>query len=254
MSMDQTEHFHFISKFPLLTEKRPRLHTKKASTAGTCIGPCPLPDLRREDETWRISFAQKKILYGDFGRILPGGRADQDADLKGTDDKRVPAVRMDKDIEPVTYNGLHREVVEEMVHQIGGKNVRAIIDLTATEPTMAMLALEWRIPYLGVTFNMEHQEMIKTRLAQLLFQQFRNVKSSMHIPKLVELLQGTPSAANAAQGGNGDAGKRQAPKIVAQAGAEKSSGAAQAGNSSALRAALVSQLSKDAGEAEVTAE
>ena len=99
----------------------------------------------------------------------------------------------------MTFHGLLREVIEKLVHQIGGRHAKGIIDLTATEPTLALVALEWSIPYLRVTVNSVHQELIKARLAQLMFQQFRNAKSSMHMPKLVELLQGTPSVAGMAE-------------------------------------------------------
>ena len=256
MSMEQVEHFHFVSKAPLLTQKRSRLHANKMTTAGTAIGPCPLPDLRSDSATWRITFKQKKELYGEFGRILPGGRADQDADLKGSDSKREKLVRTDKDIEPVTYHGLHREVIEELVHQIGGRNVKCIIDLTATEPTLALVAMEWRIPYLGVTFNSAHQELIKARLAQLVFQQFRNAKSSMHVPKLVELLLGTQSVAGMAEAVPlGDAPEQpSSEQRVPKASNPVPDKEKKAASVSALRAALVSKLTTESAEAEVNDE
>ena len=149
MSMEQTEQFHFVTASPLLTSKRPRFHNAQISTAGTCMGPMPLPDWKKTEETWRCSFKDKKVMYGD-ARILPSGRMDGDMDLVGTGVVRQAQVRKDEDIEPVTYHGLHRHVVEELLHQVGsGKRLSAIIDLTATEPTMALVALEWGGALLG---------------------------------------------------------------------------------------------------------
>ena len=188
LSMEQTENFYFVTDRGLQTTKRNRLHMQKATTAGTSIGPMPLPDWKKPDETFSLTYKDKKAIYGD-ARILPSGRMDGDQDLTGSGEKRVAHTRKDGDIEPVTYNGLHRHHWEELVHQVGGKGkVRCILDLTATEPTLAMVAMEWGIPYLGVTFGDFHQEAIKRRLVQLLFQRSMDPKSSLHIPGLQTLM------------------------------------------------------------------
>lgn len=191
--MEQTEQFHFVTGSPLLTAKRPRYHSAQISTAGTCIGPMPLPDWQKADETWCCSFKDKKIMYGD-ARILPSGRMEGDSDLVGTGLVRQPQQRKDDDIEPVTYHGLHRHVIEELLHQVGpSKRLVAIIDLTPTEPTMAQVALEWGVPYLGVAFNDFHLGKLKKRLAQLVFLQFMNPRSSLHKAGLVAIMAGKPA-------------------------------------------------------------
>ena len=130
LAMEQTEMFHFISAQPLMTSKHDRLHSSKTTTAGTCIGPMPLPQWRDNIETWHLTFKEKKAIYGD-ARMLPHCRPDYDQDLVGTGASRVMQVRKDSDSEPVTYNALHRNVIEELTHQIGGRGkVRAIVDLT----------------------------------------------------------------------------------------------------------------------------
>ena len=170
----------------------------RSSTSGTCIGPVALPDLKNANQTWCMTFKDKKQIYGEAGRILPGGRPDGDQDLVGTDAKRIPHVRRDEDVEPVSYNALHRELLEDLAHQVGSRDkIRCIIDLAATEPMLALLALEWRTPYLGVVFNTFHQESIKKRLAQLVFPQYQNAKSPLHKPLLVSLMQGAKPNATA---------------------------------------------------------
>ena len=180
--------FHFISAQPLMTSKHDRLHSSKTTTAGTCIGPMPLPQWRDNIETWHLTFKEKKAIYGD-ARMLPHCRPDGDQDLVGTGASRVMQVRKDSDSEPVTYNALHRNVIEELTHQIGGRGkVRAIVDLTPTEPTTAMMAMEWQIPYLGVCYNEKHKELIKKRLAEMVFRAMQTPKSSLYDADLEALI------------------------------------------------------------------
>eukprot|EP00959_Pyramimonas_sp_CCMP1952_P023169 487254-Pyramimonas_sp.AAC.1 len=141
--MEQSENFIFISQQQLQTDKRPRLHNPKTTTAGTCIGPMPLPDLKNYKETWCLSLKDKKAIYGE-ARIAPYGRFDGD-ELAGQSDRRASIARRDTDIQPVAYHALHKSLWEELVHQVGGKKrVKCIIDLTPTEPTLATVALEWQ--------------------------------------------------------------------------------------------------------------
>lgn len=192
--MDQTEQFHFVSANPLLTMKRPRVYDAKSSTAGTCVGPMPLPDWKDCEQTWIMTFKDKKAMYGD-ARILPGGRPDSDGDLVGTGAQRQPQYRKDEDLEPVTYNALHPHLWEELMNQVGPRGMlRCVVDLTATEPTLASLAVEASIPYLGVCFNEEHLANMKHRLVQIVFRRFLQPKSRLHKPPLVLLLTGGPQA------------------------------------------------------------
>ena len=57
-----------------------------------------------------------------------------------------------------------------------------------TLPTLAMLALEWQIPYLGICVNEQHKQLIKTRLAHMVFQEFQNPRSQLHQPALSALM------------------------------------------------------------------
>ena len=190
MSMDQTEHSHYVSAVTLATAKRARLHVPKTSTAGTCIGPMPLPDWKSTSDTWNMSFKDKKAIYGD-ARLLPSGRPDGDSDLIGSGEKRVGHVRKDSDIEPLCYHGFHRNTIEELVHQVGSKGkIRCIVDLTGTDPTMALMAIEWNIPYLGITFGDFHLFSVKKQLANMVFQGFLKVKSPLHNAALASLMQG----------------------------------------------------------------
>ena len=140
LSMEQTENFYFVTSGGLLTAKRPRLHVAKSTTAGTSIGPVSLPDWKKADETFCMTFKDKKAVYGD-ARIQTSGRVDEE--LKGSGSQRAPHIRKDNDVEPLTYHGLHRDHWEELVHQVGGKGkVKCILDLTATDVTLPLLAMD----------------------------------------------------------------------------------------------------------------
>ena len=126
------------------------------------------------------------MYYGD-ARILPGGRVDDDRGADQT--KRVSVVRKDVDLEPVTYHASHTHVCEDVLHQVGSKGrLKLIFELTATEPTMALIALEWQCPYLGVGMNLQHIEDQKTALVRMLFQRMQTVTSRFYEPELVKLL------------------------------------------------------------------
>ena len=82
-------------------------------------------------------------------------------------------MRNDVDAELVAFNAIHKEVWEEVLHQVGSKGrLRAVIDLTATDTTLAMVVMEMRTPYLGIAFNAFHLEQLRRRLSQLVFQRF----------------------------------------------------------------------------------
>ncbi len=239
LSMDQTEHFLYITGNGLATNKRQRLHMPKSTTAGTSIGPIPLPDLKSTDETWALTFKDKKALYGD-ARILPSGRPEGDGDLVGSGEKRVSHVRKDADVEPVTYNGLHRHLLEELVHQVGSKGkLKCIIDLTPTDPSLAMMAIEWQVPFLGIVFNDFHLEKIKRQLAKQVFQKFVDPKAPLlHIPKLWTLMQTSSSSSGATDPPKPNTANEE-PVPATKTASKK----AKAAEGCGLRAALLSQLS-----------
>ncbi len=84
LSLEQCEHFHFVSASGLKGLRRPRLHFPDLTTAGTALGPVALPTPDEKD-TWKLKLKQKKALYG-CARILPGGRAPGDDPESAADD------------------------------------------------------------------------------------------------------------------------------------------------------------------------
>ena len=91
------------------------------------------------------------------------------------------SVRKDTDLEPVTFYAHHETLLEELLHQVGGKgHLRAVLDLTPTEPTMAFLCVKWHLPFLGVCFNDMHRSRLKLRLSQMIFKAFLTSGSPLY--------------------------------------------------------------------------
>ena len=108
-STGQTDASLPISEAPLAIAKSARTSAIASTTAGNGIGPMRRPNLKAAAETWQPSAADKQTSHCD-ARVLPGGRPDCDAALKGTGAQRESHVRKYEDVEPVAYNAIHEEV------------------------------------------------------------------------------------------------------------------------------------------------
>ena len=202
--MEQTEIFTFFSAFQLESSVRTRVHYERNTTAGTSCGPFRLPDLQDNASTWHMTFKDKKQLYGE-ARILPSGRPECDADLINSGVTRAVQARRDQDVEPVTYHGHHRVLWEELVHQVGPKgHLKTVVDLTPLEPTLMMLCVEWKIPYIGICLTEHHRESVKRQLTKMVFAAFSDPRSPLHNPAVRALMsggktQGIPSSVHEQQ-------------------------------------------------------
>ena len=196
--MEQTEDFQYVTQCQLETSVRNRLHVKRTTTAGNSIGPMRLADLTDAHATWQATYKQKKGLYGDNARILPSGRPDEDATMTKSGEKRAPQVRKDGDVEPVTYHGIKHEMWEELMHQAGSQGrLKVIVDLTPLDPTLAMVAHAWKVPYIGICLTEEHRDALRRELTRRVFQLFTNQKSKHYNSEVADLLGTSGPAAKA---------------------------------------------------------
>ena len=84
---------------------------------------------------------------------------------------------------------MNENVWEELLHQVGRKGrLRAVIDLTPSDATLVMVAMEAGTPYLGIASNTIHPQQLQQRLAQLVFQRFLVPHSSFCNPDLALLM------------------------------------------------------------------
>ena len=192
LTLDQSESFYYITAGTLKAPKRQRLNFEHATTAGTILGPCELPE-DDDKATWKMPIGEKKKLYG-AARLLPGGPVPQPAEPlpKGAP---KPRARTDATIEPVTFFGLTMATCEELVHQAGNikspKAVKCVIDLTPMDGTMGTMCLETGIPYLAIALTEFHRTCLLQRLAQTVFNSFLSPISGLHVPALCNILAPT---------------------------------------------------------------
>ncbi|CAL1153610.1 unnamed protein product [Cladocopium goreaui] len=119
------------------TEEAGLVYKKRRHYGGTshgdCIGPVLAPDWDDEKETWRVTYGEKKLLYGTANRIAVGGRADEPVA-----DHQKGIRRKDTDVEPVAYHSLPSEAVAEVFHEF---NISAMLDLRMLDPESPIFEL-----------------------------------------------------------------------------------------------------------------
>jgi len=226
LSLDITENYHLVSRYQLQTIKRPRLNFKGLSTASTGIAPVPMPSLTDTTETWQMTVADKKKVYPQCARILPGGPT---PGTTADSNKAVPHVRKDTDIEPVTFHGPDYKLIEDLFHQVGSKgHIKGVIDLTSTEDTVALVCLNWKIPLLAFVFSDWHGQQLKLRIQQKLFMkstQYMNGKNPLYNPALAAVLN-PKVAADLGADGHEKGGNIQGAATAASAAATTVTGSA----------------------------
>ena len=78
------------------------------------------------------------------------------------------------------------------MHQVGPRGkIKAAIDLTPLDPTLAMVCLKSHTPYLGVCLTEVHRDLIKKELERQVFQAFLKAGHALYKPEVAKLLLGT---------------------------------------------------------------
>ena len=95
------------------------------------------------------------------------------------DAKKATERRTDKTVEPVTFHGTPRMTWDEILNIAGGNSAmpRLVVELVATDETLAMICLEKKVPYMGSCFNGYHRDMLRNRCAQKVFQSMQATDS-----------------------------------------------------------------------------
>lgn len=184
-SFSQLEFMHCVTAKPLVLRKRPRKHICSASTAGDCIGPLGVPDLRDE---WLLTFEQKKAYYGS-ARVAVGGVTVEGADEV---DKHALEVarkkRADGAIEPMCFHTMLPEFYEEILHAY---QPRAVVDWTCTDGRFAAVCTEAGVPYVGWTLTDKHCEAVTRRVAHMVFQKMTSEQSPLYDAVCAKLMKPT---------------------------------------------------------------
>ena len=179
MTLQQTEQWHFITAEPMKALRKPLVNFPDCTTASQCIGPIDVPN---PEDAWKVTVAAKKKIYGEDGLIRPHGptpgRCSQDQDDDEADAPSAASMGMSRPrrtsctIEPVTWHGTSGQAWDEILNIAGANNPfpKMVLELTATEDTLAFKCLQHHVPYLGICFNDYHRTVLRQRLAQLVFE------------------------------------------------------------------------------------
>ena len=106
MTVQQTEQWHFLTHEPMKGLRKPLINFPDCTTASQCIGPIDVPN---PEDTWQVTVAAKKLVYGADGLIRPGGPyplkpSAASADSECAEKPEVKTRRTAETIEPITYH------------------------------------------------------------------------------------------------------------------------------------------------------
>ncbi len=125
-----------------------------ALTSGKGLSPDPV-------KAWQRTFKEKKKIYGEANRIMPGGRT------PGIDAETAKKlVRKEDDIEPVFFFALPRTFYEDLLRCVAARTVTA---LTLGDGAIALAAMVLNKPFIGVALTEMHANGVKTHLANTVF-------------------------------------------------------------------------------------
>ena len=94
-------------------------------------------------------------------------------------------------IEPITWHGTSDQAWDEILNIAGANNPfpKMVLELVATEDTLAYKCLQKHIPYLGICFNDFHRKILRQRLAQRVFEAMLDNESAFGTPDSCSALQ-----------------------------------------------------------------
>ena len=126
------------------------------------------------------SFQEKAELYGPC-RVAVGGRgpADQENPCRGAITKNRET------LEPVFWHGKERRVVEDFLSTY---SISAVIDLAASDGTVALACAVARRRYLGFTCTMVHKSRLREQLVYQLLSESCRPSGALYDPKLARAL------------------------------------------------------------------
>ena len=201
-TVGQVELMYIFSKSNLeMPEVRHSIYN--GSTAGNLIGPIQVESF--QDLPWQTTFEEKKKMLGSF-RVAVGGPTDggdttarpqfKNSELKYK--KHGEAESCDGEYEPFNFHALPCDYYKDM---LSTWNPKCIIDLTASDLAAAFVAIELKLPYLGVMFSEKHLTEGYKHIAEMTFRAMAVESSPLYDAKLAKLLN--PGGTEPTRGGRG---------------------------------------------------
>lgn len=187
---------------------RKNLHFS-GTTSGAAILEVPVSAVQ---DRWRIAYDHKKRMLGESLMISAG------CHHAASDNDRVP----------VNWNSTHVTLWQELLHR---SKCSFLIDLTVRDEVSAWVALQQKIPFVGITQSEEHSKLLTARLEQLLFEAYLEPESTEYNAKLASCVakrkpeDGSPDGPPAKKA---KAGAKRKAKAKATQGKAKAKGKAKA--------------------------
>lgn len=127
---------------------------------GSCIG--PVRTLTYDDEKcWRISPADKKLLYGDKGKILTGGPVSSEA--------KIAKPTFFDGLEPVAWHFSNPMLLSEILHSFKPSLVLRAPDC---DHLMIIECIKAQIPIISVVWTAHHAKLLKAKCLKTLWKCF----------------------------------------------------------------------------------
>ncbi|CAL1145171.1 unnamed protein product [Cladocopium goreaui] len=162
--------------------KKNRLNYSGTNRGDTSYG-VKLPSYD-SDTTWQLTFGQKKQLFGKH-RVSVGGQAPEGSEAESGA------------LEPAFYHAGPPALDEEIIHCY---SVGAINDMTPGDGSMAFLAIQRNLPYIGLVFTDHHAKLLTERLEAMTFEAMQNPKSALFSNELTKLIKEAKKAKPKAKG------------------------------------------------------
>ncbi len=187
-----TEWLHVVSQKKLKIPLKDNIHYPGVNIDDG-LGPIVMPNLDAP-EVMRVLYKEKAAFYG-YARVKCGGPVsdgeesaeDSDSSIDGTKKKEpIRVLPKPSDEVPMTYNNVPWQVYDEITH---GANIKAWIETTTADETLALVCCLREIPFTGVVPTEAMREALEARLVGRLWAKFSDEKDKDHKIQLVKLLK-----------------------------------------------------------------
>ena len=186
-----TEWLHVVSQQKVKIPVKDNIHFPGVNIDDS-LGPIVVPKFDAP-EIMQVLYKDKPALYG-YARVKCGGpvsddeesAANSDSSNGGATQKARSKLPKPNDEVPMTYNNFPWQLFDEITH---GANIKAWIETSTADETLALLCCLRQIPFTGVVPTEAMREALEARLVHRLWAKFSDEKDKHHKIQLVKLLK-----------------------------------------------------------------
>ena len=225
VGVKQMETAHLVSKGRISLPERQRQYFT-GTNCGDTLTPVNIP---APDEVWRMSWKDKKQLFGKKNLIRVGDKTEA-AEPAG-----VAAGRSDESMEPVLWHPMPLNFYLQMIDDF---YVNRVFDLSALDGLFGWACLEKHVGYVGICFTKFHAEALQEHYISKLKVAMADAASTLYNPSYALAIGAIKKGEDDATGGKKPRGKKD-PK----AGGKPAGSAEGTGTVAAKKKARQKQIS-----------